>query len=144
MKNNIRPFHLAIPITDIQEAYDFYVNVLGCKVGRKSNEWIDFNFFGHQVVGHLVSFKDSKISTNNVDEEDVPSRHFGLIMDTDSWKCLVDQLIDRDVKFFIKPQTRFEGSSGEQSTFFIMDPFNNALEFKAFENDEQIFSTENS
>ena len=144
MRNNIRPFHLAIPVTDIKEAYDFYVNVLDCQIGRKSDEWIDFNFFGHQLVGHLVSFQDSMISTNNVDGENVPSRHFGLVMEMDSWKRLVDKLIVMEVDFLIKPQNRFKGSAGEQSTFFIMDPFNNALEFKAFQNDGQIFSTENN
>ena len=142
MANNLRPFHLAIPVTDICVAYDFYVNILGCEVGRKSEEWIDFNFFGHQLVGHLVSINDANIPINHVDGENVPSRHFGLVMNIDSWKELVDKLIDRKINFFIKPQIRFKDSAGEQSTFFIMDPFNNALEFKAFENDNQIFSTD--
>ena len=140
MKNNLRPFHLAIPVNNIIIAHNFYVNVLGCKVGRYSNEWIDFNFFGHQLVAHLVSVDDREISTNPVDGENVPSRHFGLIMDPKSWKQLVQSIKDNGTDFFIKPQTRFQDKIGEQSTFFILDPFNNALEFKAFENDRQIFS----
>ena len=140
MKNNLRPFHLAIPITDINTAYDFYVKVLGCKVGRRSREWIDFNFFGHQLVGHLVLTSDNKVPTNSVDGEDVPSRHFGLVMDKYSWDRLVEKLAEHSIKFLIKPQTRFKGKEGEQSTFFIQDPFLNALEFKAFKNDSQIFS----
>ena len=143
--NNTPLFHLAFPVFNLEKTREFYTKVLDCKVGRTSNKWIDFNFFGHQITAHLDKNQIVKNDiSSEVDGKNVPIRHFGLIMDTDSWKCLVDQLIDRDVKFFIKPQTRFEGSSGEQSTFFIMDPFNNALEFKAFENDEQIFSTENS
>ena len=140
MTNKLRPFHLAIPVTDIQVAHDFYTNVLGCSVGRQSTEWMDFDFFGHQVVAHLVPKVELFTVMNNVDGEDVPSRHFGIIMHIIDWEDLVQQIKKKDKIFFIQPQTRFKGKAGEQSTFFILDPFGNALEFKAFEHDSQIYS----
>ena len=139
MVNNIRPFHLAIPVANIHKAHKWYTNILGCTVGRRSEEWIDFNFFGHQLAAHLVSIKEEKISTNPVDGEEVPSRHFGIIMQILDWKDLVQHLEEKGVQFLIQPQIRFKGTSGEQSTFFILDPFGNALEFKAFQDDSQIF-----
>ena len=142
MKDKLRPFHLAIPITDIHQAHNWYTNILDCTVGRQSEEWVDFNFFGHQLVAHLVSVKEDGTSTNPVDGEDVPSRHFGIIMQIEDWKGLVQHLKEKKIKFLIQPQIRFKGKAGEQSTFFILDPFGNALEFKAFQNDSQIYSVE--
>ena len=142
MKDKLRPFHLAIPITDIHQAHNWYTNILDCTVGRQSEEWVDFNFFGHQLVAHLVSVKEDGTSTNPVDGEDVPSRHFGIIMQIEDWKGLIQHLKEKKIKFLIQPQIRFKGKAGEQSTFFILDPFGNALEFKAFQNDSQIYSVE--
>ena len=142
MKDKLRPFHLAIPITDIHQAHNWYTNILDCTVGRQSEEWIDFNFFGHQLVAHLISVKEDGISTNPVDGEDVPSRHFGIIMKMEDWKSLVQHLKEKKIKFLIQPQIRFKGKVGEQSTFFILDPFGNSLEFKAFQDDSQIYSVE--
>ena len=142
MKDKLRPFHLAIPITDIHQAHNWYTNILDCTVGRQSEEWVDFNFFGHQLVAHLVSVKEDGTSTNPVDGEDVPSRHFGIIMQMEDWKGLVQHLKEKKIKFLIQPQIRFKGKAGEQSTFFILDPFGNALEFKAFQDASQIYSVE--
>ena len=95
MKDKLRPFHLAIPITDIHQAHNWYTNILDCTVGRQSEEWVDFNFFGHQLVAHLVSVKEDGTSTNPVDGEDVPSRHFGIIMQIEDWKGLVQHLKEK-------------------------------------------------
>ena len=139
MTDNIRPFHLAIPVTNIHKAHDWYTNILGCTVGRKSEDWIDFNFFGHQLVAHLVSIKEFGICTNPVDGRDVPSRHFGIIMKMPDWEDLARNLKNKGIQFLIQPQIRFKDNDGEQSTFFISDPFGNALEFKAFQDDTKIF-----
>ena len=137
---SLRPFHLAIPVTNVQIACDFYVNMLSCKVGRRSKEWIDFNFFGHQLVAHLVKKKDDKMQSNMVDGDQVPSRHFGIVMEMLEWDAFVGELKSKKMDFLIQPQVRFKGEVGEQATFFILDPFNNALEFKAFQNDGHIFN----
>jgi len=136
---SIRPFHLAIPIKNLEETELWYTDIIGCDVGRKSNDWIDFNFFGHQVVGHLVNDVEH-IYTNEVDNDDIPSRHFGIILTTKEWKKLADHLKTKDIDFQIKPHTRFKGKVGEQHTMFIKDPSGNFLEFKAFENDSSIFA----
>jgi len=139
MTNNLRPFHLAIPVADIMKAHDFYTDTLGCEVGRQSKKWIDFNFFGHQLVAHAVSIKENIGPSNLVEGEDVPSRHFGIIMQMSDWKALVEKLKEKEINFFIKPQIRFRGKTGEQATFFILDPFKNVIEFKAFKDDQKIF-----
>ena len=139
MTENVRPFHLAIPVTNLIKAHDWYTNILGCKVGRKSDEWMNFNFFGHQLVAHLVPIKEYGIYTNPVDGQEVPSRHFGIIMEMSDWEDIVRDIEGKGIQFLIQPQIRFKGKTGEQSTFFIMDPFGNALEFKAFNDDNQIF-----
>ena len=139
-ENKLRPFHLAFPVTDLDKARDWYTNVLGCSIGRESDEWVDFNMFGHQVVAHLVDNSDS-ISVNTIDGDSVLSRHFGVILTPSRWKMLVDRLDSMGVDYLIKPHTRFEGLAGEQSTLFIKDPSGNALEFKSFRNDSSIFST---
>ena len=132
-------FHLAFPVHDLDLARDFYVNILGCKIGRSSNFWIDFNFFGHQLVAHLISEPILDDKTNSVDGEHVPSRHFGIIMQITDWEELIVHLKNKGISFYIKPQVRFKGNVGEQSTFFIKDPFGNALEFKAFKDQRRIF-----
>ena len=142
MNKTLRPFHLAIPVTNIQIAHDWYVNILDCQVERKSDSWMDFDFFGHQLVAHLVNVREDASSINLVDGEDVPARHFGIILQIQDWKSMVQSLKDKGMKFLIQPQIRFKEETGEQSTFFILDPFGNALEFKAFQDDNQIYSTE--
>ena len=139
MTNRLTPFHLAIPVTDKLMAQEFYTNILGCSVGRQDDKWIDFNFFGHQLVAHLISEPILDDKTNSVDGEHVPSRHFGIIMQITDWEELIVHLKNKGISFYIKPQVRFKGNIGEQSTFFIKDPFGNALEFKAFKNQRRIF-----
>ena len=119
MKDKLRPFHLAIPVSDIHIAHSWYTNILGCEVGRKSDMWIDFNFFGHQLVAHLIPLNEDNIATNLVDGEDVPSRHFGIIMDMSEWKNLLNRIKEKNISFLIQPQTRFSDQLGEQSIFFI-------------------------
>ena len=142
MIDNLRPFHLAIPVTDISIAHNWYTDILGCKVGRKAVDWIDFNFFGHQLVAHLVTVKENDSSINPVDGEDIPARHFGIILNMSNWEELVQNLKKKGIQYLIQPQIRFKGKTGEQSIFFILDPFGNALEFKAFQDDSQIYSVE--
>ena len=137
---SIRPFHLAFPVQDLKETEIWYTTILGCTTGRKSDKWIDFNFFGHQLVAHLVKKKDDKMQSNMVDGDQVPSRHFGIVMEMLEWDAFVGELKSKKMDFLIQPQVRFKGEVGEQATFFILDPFNNALEFKAFQNDGHIFN----
>ena len=138
-KQPIRPFHLAFPIKNIEETKSWYTNILGCSVGRESERWIDFNFFGHQISAHL-SEKSDLTTHNKVDEQEVPSRHFGVILTPSDWDILAKRLTDLETDFIIEPYTRFEGEKGEQSTFFIKDPSDNYLEFKSFKNDTMIFA----
>ena len=140
MAEKLRPFHLAIPVSNLNLAKNWYRSNLGCSLGRQTVEWIDIDFFGHQLVVHLVPVNEEKVFTNRVDGEKVPSRHFGVILTDNEWKKLVTRLQEKNLKFTIQPQTRFSGKAGKQSTFFIEDPFGNALEFKAFQNDDDIFS----
>ncbi len=135
----IRPFHLAIPVNNLQQAHDFYSDMLGCKIGRQSNRWIDFDFFGHQLTVHLVDELDNP-ATNAVDGKQVPVRHFGIILEWEHWHALADQLGRTGVDWVIEPGIRFAGQAGEQATFFLMDPSGNALEFKSFKNDAMIFA----
>ncbi len=136
---NLRPFHLAFPVLDLEEARDFYVNTLGCSIGRESDQWIDFNLYGHQVVAHLSPNEIKDESRNQVDGDEVPVRHFGVILENNEWKKLVDRLKTKGEDFLIEPRVRFEGKSGEQRTLFILDPSGNALEFKSFAHDGHIF-----
>jgi extradiol dioxygenase family protein len=133
-------FHLAFPVRDLEEAREFYGRLLGCPEGRSSNEWIDFDFFGHQIVAHLSEAARTSKEHNVVDGEDVPVRHFGVILNMNEWKELAARLKDADVDFVIEPGIRFEGLAGEQATFFFTDPSGNALEFKAFADDAMIFA----
>ncbi len=130
----LTPFHLAIAVTDLGAAEDFYANVLGCGIGRRSNEWIDFNLFGHQLVCHEVAASVVKQvdPSNAVDGHDVPIPHFGVVLEMATWKALRDRLIANEMKFIIEPHIRFAGKTGEQATMFFHDPSGNAVEFKAF------------
>ena len=135
----MQPFHLAFPVHDLSLAKKFYTNTLLCKVGRSSDEWIDFNLFGHQIVAHLDKSMDLGNSLNIVDGKKVPVRHFGIVMKWNKWHQFVDHLKNEKVDFLIEPHIRFKGKPGEQATFFIKDPSGNALEFKSFKDKDMIF-----
>ena len=133
----IRPFHLAIPVSNLEISRHFYKDILGCSLGRSSDEWIDFNFFKHQLVIHQSnSIQEQKY--NSVDGHDVPIPHFGVILDWEQWHKFSNRIKDK-IEFVIEPYIRFKGKTGEQATMFFLDPDNNALEFKAFKNDKMIF-----
>lgn len=125
---------------DLDEARAFYGGLLGCAEGRSSEEWVDFDFFGHQIVAHLSADEAGHKAHNAVDGEQVPVRHFGAILPMEDWKALAARLTAHGTAFIIAPGIRFEGLPGEQATFFFLDPSGNALEFKAFGNDEAIFA----
>ena len=131
--------YLAFPVYDIKKSIDWYVSYLNCSVGRKSKRWVDFNFYGHQISAHLVDQKNKKDKINLVDGKKIPSRHFGVILEMNDWKNLVTCLNEKKINYVIKPNIRFKGQTGEQANFFIKDPSNNVLEFKAFQNDNKIF-----
>ncbi len=138
----VRPrFHLAFEVDDLSEARNFYGGILGCAEGRSAPDWVDFDLYGHQIVAHMVSDLTRAASTNPVDGQDVPARHFGLLLTVESWERLVARLRENNQKFIIEPQTRFQGEVGEQRTCFLLDPAGNALEFKAFSDDSQVFAT---
>ena len=139
MNNTLRPFHLAVPVTDLEAARQFYVNTLGCLIGRSAAKWIDFDFFGHQLSVHLNEQAVRETPANEVDGKQVPVRHFGIVLEWDAWQQLRDELEQRRVEFIIEPNIRFAGQSGEQATLFIRDPSGNALEFKAFKDDAMLF-----
>jgi extradiol dioxygenase family protein len=134
-------FHLAFPVKDLDETLAFYRDVLGCETGRSSDQWIDFNFWGHQVVAHLSPDEAGKSSMNEVDGHSVPAKHFGLILEWEQWEELAERLQEKGINFIIEPYIRFEGQPGEQATMFFKDPSGNALEFKAFRNEDQIFAS---
>ena len=134
------PFHLAIPVADLEATRTFYTDLLGCSIGRESATWIDFNFFGHQVTTHLSPQEAGRAETNPVDGKNVPVRHFGVILDWDTWHALAAQLTQTGVSFLIEPYIRFRGQVGEQATMFLLDPSQNGLEFKAFKDRSQIFA----
>ena len=135
----LSPFHLAFPVHDLALARAFYGDVLGCDEGRSSQEWVDFNFYGHQIVAHLAPQETAPATRNTVDGHGVPVRHFGLVLPMSDWQALAERLRSRGVRFLIDPYIRFEGQPGEQATFFVLDPSGNALEFKAFDDDSRIF-----
>ena len=135
----MRPFHLAFPVDNLEKSREFYTKVLGCNEGRSSDRWIDFDMYGHQVVAHLID-KVENVQTNPVDGDDVPASHFGVILDLEDWEELADRLKKIDMDFIIEPHIRFKGETGEQATMFFLDPCGNALEFKAFKNDDMIFA----
>jgi extradiol dioxygenase family protein len=137
--SELRPFHLAIPVQDIETCRKFYRDVIGCKEGRSSDHWVDFDFFGHQLVIHL-SDEGRKPKTNPVDGKDVPVPHFGIVLSMGHFEQLADHLKEQKVQFIIEPYIRFEGLPGEQATMFFYDPSGNALEFKAFKDIDQLFA----
>lgn len=138
--NSIRPFHLAFPVRDLAEARNFYTGVLGCSEGRSSDEWVDFNLYGHQIVAHLAPEECRVAQASNVDDRDVPVRHFGVVLDMPTWQTLADKLNAANVQFIIEPYIRFKGQPGEQATMFFLDPSGNALEFKAFNTLDSLFA----
>lgn len=135
---SIPPFHLAFPVDDLAAASAFYGGVLGCAEGRSSDRWIDFDFYGHQIVAHLSTSAGDRAS-NAVDGEEVPVPHFGLVLEMAVWRDLAERLRDADLDFVIEPTIRFEGEPVEQATMFVRDPAGNALEFKAMANPRSLF-----
>jgi hypothetical protein len=137
---DIPRFHLAFPVRDLAEARAFYGDLLGCPEGRSSDEWVDFDFRGHQIVAHLAPSEAGHRATNSVDGEAVPVRHFGVILALPEWEALAERLQAAGVRFIIEPTIRFRGQPGEQATMFFLDPSGNALEFKAFADDAMVFA----
>jgi len=137
----LRPFHLAFPVHDLAAARAFYGGTLGCPEGRSSDSWIDFDLFGHQIVAHLDPQAKAVAVSNPVDGHDVPVPHFGVVLTMDAWQSLADRLKAAGTVFGIEPHIRFVGQPGEQATMFFYDPSGNALEFKAFADDAQLFAT---
>src|SRR5580698_4767859 len=139
--SELRPFHIAFPVHDLAAARHFYGTVLGCPEGRSSEQWIDFNLYGHQIVAHHKPKPATDAQHSNpVDGHDVPVPHFGVVLEKQQWKELAERVKAAQVKFIIEPYTRFEGQVGEQSTMFFLDPAGNALEFKAFADLSQLFA----
>jgi extradiol dioxygenase family protein len=136
----LQPFHLAFPVTSLENARAFYGDLLGCPEGRSSPEWVDFDFFGHQLVAHLAPDEVSRASLNAVDGDDVPVRHFGVVLTMDDWHALSERLKAAGMNFIIEPHIRFKGEVGEQATMFFLDPCGNALEFKAFRDIGRLFA----
>ena len=136
----LSPFHLAIPVNDLDAAGHFYGHVLGCGRGRSDAHWIDWNFFGHQLVTHLVETMPGAIDPNEVDSKSVPVPHFGVVLNEQTWLEVINKIVAHNIKFEIAPYIRFKGKAGEQGTFFLFDPAGNALEFKYFNDLEQVFA----
>jgi uncharacterized protein len=139
--STLRPFHLAFPVHDLAAAREFYGRVMGCQEGRSSEHWIDFNFYGHQIVAHLDPSARAVAIHNPVDGHDVPVPHFGVVLTMDQWQELAARLQAAGTRFGIEPHIRFKGEVGEQATMFFQDPSGNALEFKAFADDAMLFAT---
>jgi extradiol dioxygenase family protein len=140
--NKLRPFHLAIPVDNLADARAFYGDLLGCIEGRSNEHWVDFNFFGHQLVVHLDSRdeRNSVAMVNPVDGHGVPIPHFGIVTDMDDWAAIRDRLQAAAIQFVIEPTIRFRGQTGEQATLFFRDPAGNNLEIKAFASPDQLFA----
>lgn len=135
------PFHLAFPVTSLSEARTFYGDLLGCTEGRSCDEWVDFDFHGHQIVAHLVPDAAARDHHSDVDGDTVPVPHFGLVLPMPEWQALAERLRAANVDFVVEPHVRFKGKAGEQATMFLMDFSGNALEFKAFADPAQLFAT---
>jgi len=138
----VNPFHLAFPVHSLAAARSFYGELLGCAEGRSSDTWVDFDFYGHQIVAHLIDGRNSHAGHNPVDGDDVPVPHFGLVLSMDQWTALAERLRQAAVNFVIEPHVRFKGQVGEQATMFLLDPSGNALEFKAFTDPSRLFARE--
>jgi uncharacterized protein len=138
----ITPFHVAVPVYDLDAARQFYRDVLGCEEGRSSDQWVDFDLYGHQFVIHLKPRPktDEALHSNPVDGHDVPVPHYGVVLEWDQWHSLENRLKERSISFVIEPYIRFKGLPGEQATMFFLDPSGNALEFKAFQDISQLFA----
>jgi extradiol dioxygenase family protein len=133
------PFHLAFPVHDLEAARAFYGGLLGCPEGRSSDEWVDFDFRGHQIVAHLAPEECAGPQTNAVDGKNVPVRHFGIVLPMEDWKAMAERL-EGEVDFLIEPYIRFKGEPGEQATMFFTDPSGNAIEIKAFADISRLFA----
>ncbi|MBM75898.1 MAG: glyoxalase [Proteobacteria bacterium] len=137
------PFHLALPVHNLNKAHNFYTKAFNAKVGRSAERWIDFDFFGHQLSLHLQEESSQESGTNKVDGDSIPVRHFGVILPWGQWHELKDHLLktkEIEIRWIVQPKVRFKGEVGEQATMFILDPSNNAIEFKSFQNPDQIFA----
>ncbi len=137
---SLSPFHVAFPVHDLELARAFYGETLGCPEGRSSDEWVDFNFYGHQIVAHLAPEETGQARRNSVDSHGVPVRHFGIVLPMAEWEALAARLRTRGVRFLIEPYIRFKGQPGEQATMFFLDPSGNALEIKAFADITKLFA----
>jgi uncharacterized protein len=133
-------FHLAFPVTSLEKARAFYGGLLGCPEGRSAEDWVDFDFYGHQIVAHLAPDEAGHGNTSAVDGDNVPVRHFGAILEMGEWQELADKLTKAGTKFVIEPHVRFKGQAGEQATMFFLDPCGNALEFKSFKDMRRLFA----
>ena len=140
MKDKLNPFHLAIPVSNLEESVAYYKDTLGLREGRSSNKWADFDFFGHQLVCHVSDSINEQI-TNPVDGEEVPVPHFGVVLSIEEFEEFLSQINDKNVDFIIKPTIRFKGEIGEQRTMFFRDPSGNAIEIKAFKDMDNLFSS---
>ena len=136
----LTPFHIAFPVHDLEKARHFYGTILACEEGRSSDEWIDFDLYGHQVVAHLKKGMEADLHHNAVDGHAVPVPHFGVVLEWKKWEELAVRLRKEEISFIIEPYIRFEGEVGEQATMFFLDPSGNALEFKAFKHMDQLFA----
>ncbi len=137
---NITPFHVAIPVHNLDECRVFYRDVLECEEGRSSDHWVDFNFFGHQLVIHYKPKSEEALHTNPVDGKNVPVPHYGVVLEWDTFQSFSKKMEEKGIDFVIAPYVRFKGEVGEQATMFFLDPAGNALEFKAFKDMGQLFA----
>ena len=138
--STLPPFHLAFPVTSLASARAFYGELLGCPEGRSSEDWVDFDFHGHQIVAHLAPEEIRAVAAHDVDGDAVPVRHFGLVLPMPDWEALAERLRAAGTRFVIEPHVRFKGQPGEQATMFLLDPCGNALEFKAFADPARLFA----
>ena len=137
----LAPFHLAIPVSDIAMSKQFYGEIMGCSQGRSADEWVDWNFYGHQLVTHKVASMPAVAGYNHVDGKQVPVPHFGIVLPWAQWEALAERFRQHNYPMYIEPYVRFKGKPGEQGTFFLFDPSENALEFKTFKNTKDLFAT---
>lgn len=139
--SKVNPFHIAIPVHNLDECRTFYRDILNCEEGRSSDHWVDFSLFGHQlVIHHKPKSKEESLHTNPVDGKDVPVPHYGVVLDWDQFENFAEDLKSKKLKFVIEPYIRFAGQVGEQATMFFYDPAGNALEFKSFKDMGQLFA----